>query len=146
MSYFGKRFIAAFLCAWTAVPASFAAEQAEDFVKGLQDRGMHEQALEYLEQLKTSRVADDALRRQIPYLRGVALIAHSRQLADPAARTRLLDDARKELERYADANPHSVQSAEAQLQLATVQLSSGQEVVVEAAQLPNDATYGPERK
>ena len=43
-------------------------------------------ALEYLEQLKTSPVADDAVRRKVPYLRGAALIEQSRQAADLTVR------------------------------------------------------------
>jgi len=121
-------------------------EPAEEFVKGLQDRGMHELALEYLELLKASPVADDAIRQQIPYLRGMALIEQSRQSADATARSRLLDQARQELEKFAETNPHSVQGAEAQLQLATVQMSRGQELVAQSAQLPNDATYSAQKR
>src|SRR5437588_1814536 len=140
------RFLSAFFCASAIVSAAIAVEPAEEFVKGLQDRGMHEIALEYLEQLKTSPVADDAVRRKVPYLRGAALIEQSRQAADLTARSKLLDEARQELERFAEANPHSVQGAEAQLQLATVQMSRGQELVAQAAQLPNDPTYAAQRK
>jgi hypothetical protein len=134
------------LLSLVAAPSSFGREPAEEFVKGLEDRGMHELALEYLELLKTSPVADDAIRQQIPYLRGTALIEQSRQSADAGARGRLLDQARQELEKFAETNPHSVQGAEAQLQLATVQMSRGQELVAQLAQLPNDATYGAQRR
>lgn len=140
------RFLSAFVCASAIASAAVAVEPAEEFVKGLQERGMHELALEYLEQLKTSPVASDTIRRQIPYLRGVALVEQSRQSTDVTARSRLLDEARQELERFAESNPHSVQGAEAQLQLATVQMSRGQELVAQAAQLPNDATYSAQRK
>ncbi len=105
--------LSAALALLIALPcAAIAVEPAEDFVKGLQDRGLHELALEYLDGLKSSPLADEATRKQIPYLRGVALIEQSRQSADPAARNRLLDDARKELEQYAEANPQSVPGAE----------------------------------
>src|SRR5262245_47562273 len=90
---------------------ALAAEQAEEFVKGLQKRGLHELALEYLDGLKTSPLADDAMRKQIPYLRGVALVEQSRQASDAVARNRLLDTARKELEQFAEANPDNVQGA-----------------------------------
>jgi len=123
-----------------------AKEQAEEFVKGLQARGLHELAIEYLEGLKTSPLADEATRRQIPYLRGVAFIEQSRQTTDPKARTRLLDDARKELEKYAEANPQSIEGAEAQLQLGAVQLARGQELVSQAAQLPKEKSFDSQRK
>ena len=146
MEHFSTRILAVILLALVAVPAAFGREPAEEFVKGLQDRGMHELALEYLELLKASPVADDAIRQQIPYLRGMALIEQSRQSADATARSRLLDQARQELEKFAETNPHSVQGAEAQLQLATVQMSRGQELVAQSAQLPNDATYSAQRR
>ena len=121
-------------------------ERAEDFVKGLQDRGYHDIALDYLEGLKTSPLADDATRKQVPYLRGVALIEQSRQSSDPVGRNRLLDNARQELEAFAEANPENVAGAEAQLQLATVQMTRGQELVAQAAKLPKETTYDAQRR
>jgi hypothetical protein len=53
---------------------AFAVEPVAEFVKGLQSRGLHTLALEYLEEMKTSPLANEAVRRQIPYLRGEALI------------------------------------------------------------------------
>ena len=72
MESIGTRFLSAFLFLVDVSPSA-AREPAEEFVKGLQARGLHELALEYLEQLKTSPLANEASRRQIPYLRGVAL-------------------------------------------------------------------------
>src|SRR3954454_17152446 len=140
------RILTAFLFLTSAVVVGAAREPAQEFVKGLQDRGLHNLALEYLEQLKTSPLADDAIRQQVPYLRGIALIDESRQSPDAATRNRLLDLARQELEEFARANPHNVQGAEAQLQLATVQLSRGQELAAQAAQLPSDAAYDAQKK
>ncbi len=125
---------------------SFSAEPAADFVKGLEDRGLHELALEYLDRLETSPLADEATRKQIPYLRGVALIEESRQASDPADRNKLLDNARRELEQFATTNPDSTQGAEALLQLATVQMTRGQEIVVQAEQLPKEDTYTAQRR
>src|SRR4051812_26260467 len=61
----------------TTLPPSV--DPAEDFVKGLQERGLHDLALEYLDELKSSPLADESVRKQIPYLRGGALIEKSRQ-------------------------------------------------------------------
>ena len=44
------------------------------------------------------------------------------------------------------SNPHSIEGAEAQLQLATVQMTRGQELVAQALQLPKDAAYDAQRK
>lgn len=139
-------FLFALVLALIVPSLAFAKEQAEEFVKGLQDRGLHELALEYIDGLKTSPLANDATKRQVPYLRGMALIEQSRQSTDPKIRTRLLDDARSDLEKYAEANPQSVEGAEAQLQLATVQMARGQELIAQAAQLPKAKSYDPQRK
>ncbi len=126
--------------------AAVAVEPAEEFLKGLQERGLNELALEYLDRKRTSQLVDEGFRRQIPYFRGVVLIEQSRQTADPAARSRLLDEARTELERFAEANPENVQGAEAHLQLANVQMSRGQQLVAQAAQLPKEPAYDDERQ
>src|SRR4029079_9187418 len=117
-----------------------------EFVKGLQARGLHALALDYLEEMKTSPLANDALRRQIPYLRGEARIEQSRQSPDPATRTKLLDEARQELERFAESNPHNIDGAEEPLQLATVQMTRGQEIVAQVQQLPSGKAYDSQRK
>src|SRR3954468_4508880 len=132
------------LCA--ADVRAFAVEPAAEFVKGLQARGLHSLALDYLEEMKSSPLANEAVRRQIPYLRGEALIEQSRQSPDPATRTKLLDEARQELEQFAGSNPHSIEGAEAQLQLATVQMTRGQELVAQSFHLPKDAAYDAQRK
>ena len=55
------------LLLFIALPAWPAAvEPAEDFVKGLQDRGLHGLALEYLDGLKTSPLANDATQSKFP--------------------------------------------------------------------------------
>jgi tetratricopeptide (TPR) repeat protein len=123
-----------------------AAQPTEEFVKGLQERGLHELSLEYLDRLKSSPLVDEATRKQIPYLRGVALVEQSRQTTDAAARNRLLDEARTELEQFAEANPQSVLSAESQTQLGMVQMGRGQEFVAEAASLPKESAYDAQRE
>src|SRR5215218_3819460 len=62
---------------------AFAVEPTAEFVQGLQARGLHSLALDYLEEMKTSPLANDAVRRQIPYLRG-----EGRESADVPHRSR----------------------------------------------------------
>jgi hypothetical protein len=135
------------LALFTLLPAAASGvEQAEEFVRGLQARGLNELALEYLEGLKTSPLANDAVKKQVLYLRGVALIEQSRRETDSAQRNRLLDEARKELIGYADINPNSVQGADAQLQLATVQMTQAQQIMDDSAKLPADKSYDAQRR
>ena len=131
--------------AFQLAPIAEAVEPADQFIQGLQERGLNELALDYLEQMKTSQLVDEDFKRKIPYHRGVVLIEQSRTAADPATRARLLDDARRELEGFAQANPDNVRSAEAQLQLASVELAQGQQLVAQASQLPKEAAYDAQR-
>lgn len=123
-----------------------AAEATQDFVKGLQERGLDELAIEYLDRVKTSPIADDATKKRVPYLRGVALLDKAKRSTDPAERNKLLDAARQELEQFADTNPNSVPGAEAQLQLAMVQMTRGQELAAQSAALPKEKAYDSQRK
>jgi hypothetical protein len=123
-----------------------AVEPADEFLKGLEARGLHEIALDYLEQMKTSPLVDDAFRGKIPFHRGTVLLEKARTTTDPAARNRLLDEARSELESFAQANPSNLQGAEAQLQLASGQMARGQELAAQVAQLPNGAAYDDGRQ
>jgi tetratricopeptide (TPR) repeat protein len=123
-----------------------AAEQAEEFLNGLKQRGLAELALNYLEGMETSALASDEFRRKIPYHRGVVLIELSRQSADPAARSRLLDEARTALEKFAGSDAQSVQAAEAQLQLASIQMERGQQLLAQAKKLPNEPVYDDQRR
>jgi len=126
--------------------AVHAVEPAEEFVRGLQQRGLNELALDYLEQMKTSQAVDEEFRQKIPYHRGVVLIEQSRQSTDPATRSRLLEDARKELEQFADSNPDNVQGAEANLELASVQLAGGQQLVTQLNQLSDEPAFDAQKQ
>ncbi|MCI0333721.1 MAG: hypothetical protein L0228_10930 [Planctomycetes bacterium] len=126
--------------------AAIAVEPAEDFLRGLEERGLNELALDYLEHLKTSQAVDDAFRQKIPYHRGVVLIEQSRQSADSATRSRLLEEARVELERFAASNPESAQGADASLQLASVQLAGGQQLIAQMSQLSAEPAFDEQRK
>jgi hypothetical protein len=129
----------------SASTAASAAEQAEEFLRGLRERGLNELALDYLERMETSPLADEQFRRQIPYHRGIVLLDQSRQSVDPALRKRLLDEAGAALQQYASGDVGGVQAAEAQLQLGTMQLERGQQLVAQADKLSQETTYDADR-
>jgi hypothetical protein len=135
--------LAGALCA-AAVPA-VADEQADEFVKGLQARGLDELTLEYLERMQTSRLSGEEFRRRIPYYRGVSLLSLSRKSADSEERNRHLEEARGELARFAEANPASTEAAEAQIQLGGVLVELGRQSVAAAAALPPGTAYEAQR-
>ena len=130
----------------TAAMPALAAEQAQEFLDGLKQRGLNELALDYLNRMESSPLADDQFRRKIPYHRGVVLIEQSRQTADPAERSRLLDEAQTQLQKFAGANPQGVEAADAQLQLASMQLERGQQLVSQAKKLPGESLYDNQRR
>jgi hypothetical protein len=140
------RFIGALALAAALPIAATAVEPAEEFIRELQARGLNELALDYLELMKTSQAVDDEFREKIPYHRGVVLIEQSRQSADPAARARLLEAARTELEQFAASNPDNTKGAEANLELASVQLAGGQRLVTQMNQLSIEPAFDEQRR
>ena len=113
----------------------------------MKQRGLNELALEYLKphgiQPAGGRTSSGD---KIPYHRGVVLIEQSRQSADPAERSRLLDEAQAELQKFAGFNPQGVEAAEAQLQLGSMQLERGQQLVAQAKKLPGEPVYDNQRR
>jgi hypothetical protein len=135
----------ALLC-FAATRAACAKEQAEEFVAGLRSRGLYELTLDYLSQMEGSRLADDAFKQRIAYLRGVTLLDEARQATDSGEQTKLLDRARGELDRFAAANPASAASAEAQTQLATVLVEQAKRLADMANELPAGVAYNEQRE
>jgi tetratricopeptide (TPR) repeat protein len=123
-----------------------AVEPSEEFLRGLNERGLDELALDYLDQMRTSPLATEAFRKKIPFHRGVTLIEQSRRTADPDVRSRLLEQARNELQEFSKANPDNVTGAEAQLQLGTVLLERGQQQIAQSNSLPQDSAYDSQRR
>jgi tetratricopeptide (TPR) repeat protein len=124
----------------------FSAEQTEEFLRGLKERGLNELALDYLDRMKSSSLADEKFRQAIPYHRGMVLLDQSRRTVDPEVRTRLLDEARTQLEQFSQANPQNVKGADAQLELGTMQVERGQQLVAQAGTLPQQPAYDAERR
>jgi len=128
-----------------ATPAC-ATEPSEEFLRGLEERGLHELAIDYLDQMKTSGAVADGFREKIPYHRGMVLVSQSRQSADAAARKKLLDRARAEFEQFAQSNPENVEGAEANLELGSLQMAQGQQLMSQAGQLSSDAAFDAQRR
>jgi tetratricopeptide (TPR) repeat protein len=122
-----------------------AKEQAEEFVAGLRGRGLYDLTLDYLSQMESSPLADDAFKPRIAYLRGVTLIDEARQATDAGDQSKLLDRARAELDRFVAANPASAAGAEAQTQLATVLVEQAKRLADQANELPAGVTYTEQR-
>ena len=112
----------------------------------LRDRGLYELALDYLSQMESSPLADDAFQSRIGYHRGMTLLDQGRQTIDRDQRTALLSKARDEFDRFTIANPGSTASAEAMLEeLANVFVELGERSIADANQLPAGNAYADER-
>jgi hypothetical protein len=106
--------------AWLTVLASATSpggEPARQFLQGLRDRGYYDSAVEYLNQMKTSKLAPVDLREAMLYELATVLIEASRQQRDIVLREKQLDEARDSLSRFVAQNPDHplVNSANGQL-------------------------------
>src|SRR5262245_41892719 len=74
-------FLLSLLAGVAPISAALATEPSEEFLKGLNDRGLNELALDYLDSMRESPLATEEFRKQVPYHRGVTLIEQSRKAA-----------------------------------------------------------------
>ena len=81
------------------------AEPAREFLQGLRDRGYFDTAVEYLNTMKTSKLAPVDLKETLLYDLGSTLIEASRLQRDVALREKQLDEARDALTRFVGQNP-----------------------------------------
>jgi tetratricopeptide (TPR) repeat protein len=140
------RAVGAVVCVVSLAASLSAREQSEEFLQGLRERGLHELALDYLTQMRTSRLADAEFRDRIPYHRGITLIAQARQTPDVDERTKLFEKASRELEQFVAANPENPASAEALLELANVLVDQAKQLLSQAGALPDESTYSEQRE
>ncbi len=85
----------AILClSGVTVSDATATEPAQKFLQGLRERGYYDTAVDYLERMKTSRLAPIELKEILLYEMGTTLIEASRLQRDIAIREKQLDEAR----------------------------------------------------
>jgi hypothetical protein len=106
--------------AGVAVPDVSAAEPAQKFLQGLRERGYYDTAVDYLERMKTSRLAPIELKEVLLYELGTTLIEASRAQRDVAIRERQLDEARNALQRFVGQHPDHALVASANSQLGNL--------------------------
>lgn len=79
---------------------SQAREPAKEFVDALRERGYHDMAIEYLNSMKTSRLAPMEMKEILLYELGATLVEASKTQRDIAIREKQLDEARDALRRF----------------------------------------------
>jgi tetratricopeptide (TPR) repeat protein len=113
-------------CLCLSVSPLVGVERSKDFVDGLRapERGFHDVALDYLEAMRTSPLADKAFRETIDYEVGVTLLEASR-LLPTAEREKELDKARRFLRKFLLEHPQHPLETAANRQLAHVLIERG---------------------
>jgi len=80
-------------------------EPAEKFLEGLKQRGYHDMAVDYLEQLDGSNLIDQRFKQKLKYEKGVTIVEAARQERDLNVRAKALNDAQKELDAFVKSDP-----------------------------------------
>ncbi len=118
-SFVASTLAAAFLLAGAStVRAVDDPRFAAEFVQGLRERGLHDLALEYLDQLRQATDTPADLRKLLEYEEGRTLIEAAAQANDPDASKEKLEKAKGKIEAFVKANPDLPQTTEALVDLA----------------------------
>ncbi len=86
--------------------AATAEEPAEKFLEGLKQRGYHDMAVEYLDQIDGSNMVDQRFMQRLKYEKGVTIVEAARRERDLTAREKSLNSAQKELDAFVKADPN----------------------------------------
>jgi tetratricopeptide (TPR) repeat protein len=116
-------------------------EPAWEFLEGLRQRGYHDMALVYLDQMRTSPRCPADLKEVLDYEAGVTLVATSRTGTVPA-REGQLDQAENRLNQFIKDHPDHDLSAAANTQLANVMVERGRL----KSELASGSSKTPEQK
>jgi len=127
---------AGWLCA--AVAGGRAAEETQRFLDGLRERGLYDVALDYLQQMRTSPLADQDFKTVIDYEAGVTLISASQIERVASVRQQRLDEAYASLQTFIDEHPQHPLAASANTRLADVLVERGR-IQAEEADKPSQS-------
>tara|TARA_R110002049_G_scaffold27321_2_gene94066 strand:- start:168967 stop:172017 length:3051 start_codon:yes stop_codon:yes gene_type:complete len=87
------------------VGTAFSAEPAREFLNGLQSRGYHDIAMDYLTQMQDSPLAPAELKNSILYEKSQLLVDASRSQRDSAERAKQINQAQQWLEQFISSQP-----------------------------------------
>jgi hypothetical protein len=115
-----------------------AVEPYLEFVKGLRDRDYHDLALQYLEELEQRPGIPSEVKEVLSYEKALTLLDGARNIRNPEAQGKQLDQARGYLEQFLKASPNHPQAAQANSELAQVYVGKGKVEVLQSKS-PNNA-------
>lgn len=109
-----------------------AAEPYLEFVQGLRDRGYHDFAILYLDQIAAKANTPAEIKQVIPYQKAMTLQESAKTSRSPEKQLELLNQAEAFLEDFVKANPNHPSAADANSDRATILLSKGQAEVLQS--------------
>lgn len=116
----------------------FAGEPFLDFVSGLRNRDYHDMAMLYLDQLEKRADVPADVKEVISFEKAITLLDGARNLRNPEAQSKQLDQARAYLEQFLKASPNHDRAAQANTELAQVYVGKGKVEVLQSRS-PNNA-------
>jgi hypothetical protein len=136
--------VLAVVCLAATAQHGTAAEEAERFLQRLREERMFDVALHYLEQMRTSPLAEGDFRNTIDYEIGLTMIAAAGQRSQAiSARERSLDSAREALQKFLkQVKPNHPKAVSANRQLARL-LSARARIKIDQIEKRNTS---PEQK
>jgi predicted negative regulator of RcsB-dependent stress response len=130
------------LCAIAVCPVS-AAEPYLKFAQRLRDRGYHDTAVTYLEELETRSNLPPAIREVIPYEKAISMIQGARRLRSPDLQAKELEKARLFLEQFLKSSPNHAQAGSASTELGNVWIAKAR-AEAGLGRLPDNAAQAAE--
>jgi len=116
-----------------------AREPAREFVNALRERGYHDMAVEYLNSMKTSRLAPVEIKEILLYELGTTLVEASKTQRDIAIREKQLDEAREALRRFIGMHSDHELASSANNQLGNLLVERAR-IKIELAKKPGEDT------
>ncbi|MDZ7617159.1 MAG: tetratricopeptide repeat protein [Patescibacteria group bacterium] len=108
-----------------AAASGLAVEESQKFLDALRERGLHEQAVYYLEKMADSPLASAEFKEKIDYEMGATLISAAMTGRVMATREKQLEQARTHFEKFVKARPGHPMIFSARSQLANLLVQRG---------------------
>jgi len=109
------------------------------FLRELRDHGLHDKALEYIDQLRTETALPSNIKDILDFEQGRTLIDEAAKSYDLALREELLKEARNKLDVFAKAHPQLAQAREALVLMAKLLIERGHLAMLFSEEAPDPA-------
>lgn len=131
--------VACVLCS-VAAGESAVESSTRKLLEALDDRQMPDVMLWVIERAAADPDVSDGLKRELPFLRGTALVGTSRTESDAVKRAGILDEAEKSIDAFLAVSPAGEQAIAAYKQKANLLIERGRGKLEQAKRPGQDAT------